>query len=192
MAETVTAWLDDTYGVVRTEQPRTAPGLAQWHVLWTRSNCEQLVYDHLSVKGFELFLPQVDAWARRGGSRRLSRIPMFRGYLFLRHAMDKPSYIEVCKAQGLVRVLGERWDRLDVVPDWEIDAIQALLRSELPILPYAYLREGERVRVTRGPLADVEGILVRSKPNKGLLVISVDLLRRSIAVEVDCTLVAAT
>ena len=63
----------------------------------------------------------------------------------------------------------------------------------MPILPYAYsyLREGQRVRITRGPLADVEGVLVRSKPNKGLLVLSVDLLQRSYAVQVDCTLVEA-
>src|SRR5207244_354671 len=61
----------------------------------------------------------------------------------------------------------------------------------LPILPYPYLRDGQRVRITRGPLADVEGILVRGNPNKGLLVLSVDLLHRSVAVQIDCTLVEA-
>ena len=164
-----------------------------WHVLWTHSHCEQLVHDQLATKGFKLFLPTIDAWSRRFGIRRLSRAPLFRGYLFLHHAMDKVSYVEVRKARGLVRVLGERWDRLDVVPDHSIEAIQRVLRARVPILPYAYsyLREGQRVRITRGPLADVEGVLVRSKPNKGLLVLSVDLLQRSYAVQVDCTLVEA-
>src|SRR2546427_12734556 len=91
-----------------------------WHALWTYSNCEQLVHDQLAAKGFDLFLPIVEAWSRRGGVRRLARIPMFGSYLFLRHAMDKASYLEVYKARGLVRILGERWDQLAVVPDSEI------------------------------------------------------------------------
>jgi len=101
--------------------------------------------------------------------------------------VDKASYLEVCKARGLVRLLGERWDQLEVVPDGEIHAIQRLVRSELPILPYPYLREGQRVRITEGPLANVEGILVRGNPKKGLLVVSVNLLQRSAAVHLDCT-----
>jgi transcription antitermination factor NusG len=58
-------------------------------------------------------------------------------------------------------------------------------------MAHPFLREGQHVRITRGPLADVEGVLVATKPNKGLLVLSVDLLRRSVAVEVDCTQVTA-
>ena len=159
----------------------------RWRVLWTHSNCEQLVSDQLATKGFDLFLPTVEAWSRRGGVRRLSRVPMFAGYLFLRHAMDKASYLEVYKARGLVRLLGERWDRLEAVPDTEIEAIQRLVHSGCPILPYPYLREGQRVRIKRGPLADVEGIVVRVSPKKGLLVVSVNLLQRSVAVHLDCT-----
>jgi transcription antitermination factor NusG len=116
---------------------------------------------------------------------------MFKGYLFLRHAMDKASYLEIYKARGLVRILGERWDQLAVVPDSDIEAIQKLLHSGHPILPYPYLRQGQRVRITRGPLADVEGVIVRVSPTKGLLVVSVDLLQRSVAVHLDCTLLEA-
>jgi transcription antitermination factor NusG len=162
-----------------------------WRVLWTHSNSEQLVYDQLAASGFDLFLPTLETWSKRGGVRRLARVPMFRGYLFLRHAMDKRSYLEVCRARGLVRVLGERWDRLDVVPDSEIGGIQRILHSGLSILPYPYLREGQRVRITEGPLADTEGIVVRVNPKKGLLVVSVNLLHRSVAVHLDCTVLEA-
>jgi transcriptional antiterminator NusG len=162
-----------------------------WRVLWTRSNCEQLVHDQLAVKGFDVFLPTADTWARRGGVRRRECTPLFRGYLFLRHAMDKASYLEVCRARGLVRVLGERWDQLEIVPDSEIEAIQRLFYSGLPILPYPYLREGQRVRITDGPLADTEGTVVRVNPKKGLLVVSVNLLQRSVAVHLDCTFLEA-
>src|SRR5215471_21756351 len=78
-----------------------------WRVIWTRSNCEQLVYDQLAPKGFDLFLPTAEAWSRRGRVRVHGRVPLFRGYLFLRHGVDKASYLEVCRARGLVRLLGE-------------------------------------------------------------------------------------
>jgi transcription antitermination factor NusG len=156
-------------------------------VLWTRSNCEQLVYDQLAMKGFDLFLPAVETWVRRGGVRRCERVPLFRSYLFLRHTVDKASYLEVCKTRGLVQVLGERWDQLEEVPDAEVAAVQKLVRSDRLVFPYPYLREGQRVRITDGPLANVEGILVRGNPKKGLFVVSVGLLQRSIAVHLDCT-----
>jgi len=161
-----------------------------WYVLWTRSHCEQSVSKQLEAKGFHLFLPTIDIWSRRNGVRYRSNVPMFPGYLFLHHAMDKASYIEVCKARGFVKLLGERWDCLAEVPESEIRAIQKVHTARVPTRAHPFLQAGQRVRITQGLLADVEGILLlRSKPNKGLLVVSVDLLQRSVAVEIDCTLV---
>src|SRR6185295_14634244 len=84
------------------------------------------------------------------------------------------------------RILGERWDRLAPVDDAEIEAIHRLQRSELALMPYPYLRDGQRVRIVEGALAGVEGILVRRKANRDLLVVSINLLNRSVAVEVEC------
>lgn len=165
-----------------------APG---WHVLWTRSNCERLVYEQLLAKDYEVFLPTVGTWAKHRGVRFFRNWPLFPGYLFLRRAMDKRSYLEVCKSQGVVKILGQRWDRLAVVPDAEIESIQKVVRADIPRMPHTYLREGQRVRITDGPLANVEGILLRTNHNKGLLVLSIKLLQQSVAVEVDCTRVAA-
>ena len=160
-----------------------------WYVLWTRSHAEQMVHDQLASMDFELFLPMMDVWSRRKGVRQHVRVPMFPGYLFLHRGMDKASFIAVSKTRGLVKLLGESWDRLAIVPDREIDAIQKVHHAQVPVLPHPYLREGQRVRICRGVLAGAEGILLRSKPNKGLLVLSIDLLQRSVAVEVDVTLV---
>jgi transcription antitermination factor NusG len=162
----------------------------KWRVLWTRSHSEQLVHDQLAAKGFNLFLPMMDIWSRRNGQRVHASIPMFPGYLFLHHSLDKVGYIDVCKARGLVKVLGEGWDRLAEVPESEIEAIRKVHDSRLPAWPHPYLREGQRVRITQGLLAGAEGILLRSKANKGLLILSIELLQRSVAVEVDCTLVS--
>lgn len=162
-----------------------------WHVLWTRSNCEQQVHDQLHAKGFEIFLPKIDKWSKRGKTRRLISVPLFPGYLFVRHAMDKMSYIEISKARGLVGILGERWDKLATVDDDEVEAIRKVHGSDLPRMPYPYLKEGQLVRIVRGPLANVEGVLVESDAEKGLLVLSINLLKQSVAVEVDCTWVEA-
>src|SRR5437763_17129396 len=78
-----------------------------WRVLWMHSNSEQLVYDQLAKKGIELFLPTVEAWSRRGGIRRLSRLPVFRGYIFWPHAVDQTSDLEVCPARRHYRRPGQ-------------------------------------------------------------------------------------
>ena len=167
-----------------TTRSRNGP---RWHVLWTRSHCEQVVHDQLSAKGFTPFLPKIGQWSRRKGSRYLARVPMFPGYLFLRHALDQASYVEVSKARGLVRILGDSWDRPAAVPDGEIDGIRKVLDAEVPVLSHPFLREGQRVRVVDGPLAGAVGILQKSDPAKGELVLSIGLLRRSVVVPVDCT-----
>src|SRR5262245_1953047 len=168
-----------------------SPDGARWYVLWTQSHCEQLVHDQLAAEGFELLLPTVEVWSRRAGARRLMRAPMFPGYLFLHHAMDKPSYLAVRKSRGLVRILGERWDRLEPVADGEVHALHRLNAARLPVRGHPFLKAGRRVRICAGPLEGVEGILLQSRPPRGLLVLSVELLQRSVAVEVDASFVEA-
>ena len=169
----------------------TAAATTAWHVLWTHSHCEELVQGQLAAAGFHPFLPSIEAWSVRAGRRRLIPVPMFPGYLFLNDELDKASHTEVRKARGLVRILGERWDRPALVPQSEIDAIRRLADSGLPSFAHPYLREGQSVRIVAGPLANVEGVLLKLRPDKGLLVLSVHLLQRSVAVEVDCTDVVA-
>jgi transcription antitermination factor NusG len=163
--------------------PVTEPG--SWYALWTHSHCEQQVYDQLLQKGFSALLPTVDIWSRRRGVRRLISTPMFPSYLFLRGEMDKAMYVEVAKVKGLVCMLGERWDRLTTIPAEEMQAIEQVSVTRQPVLPYPYLKEGQRARIISGPLAGVEGILVESRPQQGVLVLSLHLLHRSVAVVVD-------
>jgi transcription termination/antitermination protein NusG len=174
---------------VRAASPELS--LAQWYALYTRSHCEQLVADQLAAKGFQVFLPKLETWSRRAGRQHLIPLPMFPSYLFLRHTIDKLSYCEVRNARGLVRILGEQWDRLGVIPAAEVAAIQQAVAARVPLLPHPYLKEGQRVRVTHGPLAGAEGILLQSRPARGRLVLSVELLQRSIAVEVAASAIVA-
>jgi transcriptional antiterminator NusG len=162
---------------------------APWYAIWTKSHFERLVADQLAGKGFATFLPEMGARSTRNGKSHIVPVPMFPGYLFLRHAMDKRSYVEILKARGIVRILEGGWQRLTPVANEEVGGIQRLVESGVPILPHVYFREGDRVRVVAGPLAGVEGMFLRDKPHRGRLVVSVNLLQTSVAVEVDAAFV---
>jgi transcription antitermination factor NusG len=162
---------------------------ASWHVLWTRSHCEELVHDQLAAKGFHPFLPTLQVWSRRRGVRHQIRVPMFPGYLFVNDGLDHQAHVEVRKARGLVGILGGSWDHPALVPAPEVEAIRSVVEARLPALAHPYLKQGRRVRIVDGPLRDVEGILVQSRADRGLVVLSVELLQRSVAVEVDAAMV---
>jgi transcription termination/antitermination protein NusG len=168
-----------------------SPAKLGWHALWTRSHCEKLVRDQLAAKGFEPFLPTISIWSLRAGRQHQIGAPMFPGYIFLPASLDKHAYIEVRKSRGLVGLLGQGWDRLSVIPHSEMTSIERLQAPEVRAAPHPFLREGRRVRVVRGPLSGVEGFLVELRPNKGRLVVSVELLQRSVYAEIDCSAVAA-
>lgn len=179
---------------VRGRSPFKGPaegGDPAWHAVWTRSNFEELVGHQLAAKGFEVFFPTAATWSRRSSERKRVEVPLFPGYLFVQQPIDKAAYIEILKARGVVRVLGDGWDRLAPIEAEEIEAIQRLVRAGQPMFPHRYLRAGDRVRITAGPLRGVEGFFVRDQLEKGLLVVSVSLLQRSVAVQVECTIVEA-
>ena len=111
---------------------------------------------------------------------------MFRSYLFVRHKIDKKAWLDISKTKGVVSILGARWDRLARIPDEEIDSIKLLMESQLPTMPYPWLKAGTPVRITRGSLANARGILVDSEMPNGLFVVSINLLQRSVAVKVNC------
>jgi transcriptional antiterminator NusG len=157
-----------------------------WYALWTHSHCEQLVRGQLDARGYDVFLPTIGVWSWRAGVKHRIRRPLFPGYLFVRDELSGARYVELLKARGLVGVLGGQDGAPGEIPDAEIDAIRMLVHSELPASPYPYMQTGQRVRIHEGPLAGVEGILVDRRAGKGLLVLSVHLFRRSVAVEVEC------
>lgn len=158
-----------------------------WYAVWTRSHCERLVLDQLSAKGFSVFLPEISVWSKRQGQMHVIPSPMFPGYLFVRHKMDKHAYIEISKARGLVRILEDGWNRLTPIPHDEVEAVERVLQAQVPVFRHGALHSGERVRVMEGPLAGVEGVFVQDRPGTGRLVVSVGLLGRGCAVEIDGT-----
>src|SRR3989442_15874537 len=86
-------------GVLRDALSHTSPAPA-WHALWTRSHCERLVRDQLAATGFDVFLPTIDRWSRRGGVRPLIPGPLFPAYVFPPRAVDETSFTRVVEGAG--------------------------------------------------------------------------------------------
>jgi transcription antitermination factor NusG len=152
-----------------------------WFALQTRSRYEHFVAAMLSDKGYEPFLPVYTC--RRRWSDRVKEFesPLFPGYLFCR--FDSRNRLPILTTPGVVQVVGVGKKPVPV-DDSEITAIQILMGSGLAGRPWAFLHVGQRVRIERGPLTGVVGILTGFRGHYRL-VLSVTLLQRSVAVEVD-------
>ncbi len=165
-----------------------------WHVIWTKSNFERLVRDQLLAKGYEVFLPMIDQWSIRPlgsehqgerPSKHSLEVPMFKGYLFVHQKMDRHAYLDVSNTKGVAQLLGTRWNNLGVIPEDEIAAIMLLANNHAPLMPYPYLKLGEKVKIIRGPMTNAHGTLVKQDAEKGVFVVSVNMLKQSIAMDVD-------
>jgi len=152
-----------------------------WYALYTRSRHEKKVAANLEEKRVEVFLPLRSVLSRWKDRRKEVQLPLFSGYLFVR--IPREQRLPVLQTSGVVRFVGNG-DGLDPVPEDQIISIQRLMESGLRYDPYPYLREGMQVRVVRGPLKGVEGILI-DKRKRHLLVLSVDMIQQSAALQVD-------
>ncbi|HEX3985487.1 MAG TPA: UpxY family transcription antiterminator [Acidobacteriaceae bacterium] len=156
---------------------------APWWALYTRHQHEKVVAEMLTAKGFEVFLPVYDSIRRWKDRRKILSLPLFPCYVFVRGQPDRR--LQVVSTPG-VHMLLTRGEQIAMVPEDEIGAIRRAVEGSFRVEPHPFLKVGERVRVTRGSLAGVEGILVRKK-NLYRLVLSVDMLAQSVGVEVDAS-----
>ncbi len=164
-----------------------APAVAEYFAVYTRPNQEKIVAEQLRCKGIDYFLPLYTSVRRWQDRLKTLSLPLFPGYLFARVAPS--GMLQVLKTHGVVKLVGS--PRPIPLQASEIEQLQRFLSSAGFIEPHPYLQIGQRVRVRRGPLNDVEGILIR-KRNQLRLVISVELIQRSVAIEVDAADVIAT
>ena len=110
---------------------------------------------------------------------------MFRGYLFIKHRIDRRSFLEISNTKGVAHLLGHRWNALAKVPESDIASIRSVMESHLPLMPHPYLEVGEKIIITRGTLTGANGVLIKRDNTKGLFVVSIPLLKSSVAVCVD-------
>jgi len=152
-----------------------------WYAIRVKANREKVTAQALEGKGFEICLPvyQVESHKTRGV--QILRIPVFAGYIFSR--FDLSNRLPILTVPGVVNIVGFGTEGQPVDPA-EMEAILALVNTDSHVMPHPYLPVGLRIRVQAGPLRGVEGVVVEHRDGKRLIV-SVTLLQRSIAVDLD-------
>lgn len=155
-----------------------------WCVIHARSHCEAKVELALQRKGLEIFLPRITVRSRRQDRRLFLQAPLFPSYLFVRTVLEPCAYYEIIKLPGVVRLLGINGCP-GTVPLEQVDSIKAIVASDRPYYPWAYLGQGRQVRIMEGPLAGTIGIILRRREKKQRLVVAVELFQRSVAVELE-------
>jgi transcription antitermination factor NusG len=153
----------------------------RWYAAYTRANHEQRVADQLEQRGVDNFLPQYEA-ARKWKDRKVRlHLPLFPGYVFVHLALqNRLQVLQVPGVAWLVSFAG----RPVPVPEEEFERIRGFLKRGFRAEPHPYLKTGRRVRVCSGPFEGMEGIVVRRK-NSNRLVISLELIQRAMAVDVE-------
>lgn len=152
-----------------------------WYVLRLRSNFEKKADDCLRSKGFTTYLPLYRTRRKLSDRMRELDLPLFPGYTFC--SFDSRQKLPVVTTPGVVSILESASGPIPV-PESEISAVQTMLKSGTVVGPWPFLREGQRVVVERGPLQGLEGFVLKVKENYRL-VVSVPLLQRSVAAEID-------
>jgi transcription antitermination factor NusG len=151
-----------------------------WYAIRTKSKCETAIAASLDYKGYDHFLPLYAA-SRRWSDRTVqTKLPLFPGYVFCR--MDTKQRVPVLSIPGVVSIVGFG-NTPAPIPDSEIDAVQSVLESGLVAEPYPFI-EGQRVRMSKGLLTGLQGVVVKQK-SAWRLVVSLTMLQRSVAVEID-------
>lgn len=152
-----------------------------WYAGYTASRHEKRVAEHFAQRGVEHFLPLYETIHRWNNGRHRVQLPVFPGYIFVHIALrERRRVIEV---PGFVRLVG--FNSLPCpLPEADISRMKEALSKGVVAEPYPYLTVGTRVEARNGPLQGMTGILVR-RQNKCRVVISVDLIMRSMAVEVE-------
>jgi transcriptional antiterminator NusG len=152
-----------------------------WYGLRTRSKHESVAARALEGKGYEPYLPMHRR--RRTWSDRVveSEQPLFPGYIFCR--FDAQQRLPIVTTVGVVSVVGFGSGPV-AIADSEIEAVQTVLRSGVAARACDFLCKGQTVRINRGSLEGLQGILLQNK-NEWRVVISVTMLQRSVSVEVD-------
>ena len=153
----------------------------RWFAVRVKSRCEKIVAQMAEGRGFEEFLPVYRCRRRWSDRQQEVDFPLFPGYLFCR--LNPEHRLPLLTIPGVMHIVGIGKTPAPV-DDTEVAAIKAAVQSGLSAEPWPFLEAGDRVRVEAGPLTGVEGILVRSDKLQRI-VVSVTLLRRSVAVAIE-------
>jgi transcription antitermination factor NusG len=167
----------------RTTYPDTAPYFFEplWYAIYANANHEKRVAQQLGQRSIKHLLPLYES-VRRWKDRRVRlQMPLFPGYVFVRFALR--DRLQVLQIPGVVRLVSFAGQPAPLREE-DVHALQSCLSHGSQVEPHPYLQAGRRARVRSGPLQGLEGIVLRRK-NRTRFIISIDLIMRSMAVEIE-------
>ena len=165
------------------EEKPLADFTGQWRVAHTKSRNEKALANDLARKNISYFLPMNWMVRRQRGRKIRSLLPLFGGYLFF--CGDEGQRVEVLRTNRVANII-EVKDQQKLIN--ELSQINQALRSGVALLPHKYLKTGQICRVTAGPLADLQGIVLQDQQT-ARLILQIDMLGQAASVEVDVDIV---
>jgi len=155
----------------------------QWWVVHTRSRNEKALANDLKRKGVSYFLPMTWKVHHYRGRKMRSFLPLFSGYLFFCGIEnDRLQTLKTNRVANLIEVLdSERFIN-------ELEQIEQAIRSGAPLTPHDYIKAGQKCRVTAGPMANLQGIVIKTR-NAARLVLQIDMLGQAASVEIDTDII---
>ena len=157
---------------------------SRWWALHTRSRFEQKVHKGLCGKSLEAFLPRIEVMSRRKDRRKKILVPMIPGYIFVRSALAPEEYHRIIQTVGVVRMVAFKGKPVPA-DEAEITSLMILDGTDRTVQNRTYMQKGDRVMIMEGPLKGLEGFYIRHKGKNDQVVVSVDLLQRSLEVEIE-------
>jgi transcription termination/antitermination protein NusG len=154
-----------------------------WYVLHTRSRFENVVNEGLMKKDIDVFLPKILVRSKRTDRKKMIRVPLFPGYLFVKTDLNPCEHLEILKTVGAVRLIGST-DGPKPVPDEAVQSLMIMVRSDDAISTGEMYKKGDRVIVVSGPFAGVVGQFIRYG-SKGRVVVNIEVLGQYAGVDVS-------
>ena len=153
----------------------------QWYALCTRPRFEKVVAGHLKSYGYEEYLPLYASKSHWSDRIKVIEKPLFPGYAFCKFDLHKKLPIPVLS--GVLYIVGIAGVPV-AISEVEVDSMRQIVASGLPCAPWPFVQAGQRVSVTRGSLTGIEGVVLEVK-SRVCLIVSLPLLQRSVAVQID-------
>lgn len=157
---------------------------AKWYALHTRSRFEQKVYDGIYGKSIEVFLPKIQVMSRRKDRRKKILVPLIPGYVFVHTDLNPEEYLSILKTVGVVRMIGIKGTPVPANDD-EIASLMILDGTDRTVQNRSYINKGDRIMIMDGPLRGLTGFYLHHKEKSDKVVVSVELLNRSMEVDIE-------
>ncbi len=158
--------------------------LAKWYAIHTRSHFEQKVFDGFRSKSIETFLPKAQVMSRRKDRRKKILVPLLPGYVFVQYDLNPELYWDIVKTIGVVRMVGFE-GKPTPARDEEIQSLMIMNGTDRTVHNQAFMKRGDTVMIMEGPLKGLVGFYVRHKGQSEKVVVNIELLHRSLAVEIE-------